>query len=362
MVNGQRLFILCLIVLVSQDRASGQAITGAPTCRTCTITVEQVRVLDGAAVEQVGEPLAVRHLSDGRTIAVYGHASGELVVHEPNGSVRVVGRRGAGPGEYAFVQFLGGTGSDIHAFDFTRRRRTVLDASYNVKRVDALPAALEARQVVFNANGSMIVNGLLRTRGQAGFILHRFSPDGQLEQSFSEVSAPDASTSSRVNRRLAPGNAGGVWAAERSSYRIQHFNAAGNVDVELSRNVAWFPPDGRSLVASLTEPPEPSIAGIWQDKDGLLWVISLVADRRWRSAVDAGPIRDRRPSVEVYERDLWLDTVIEVFEPRTRTLLASRRFDQALSLGIVGDGFAGAYTLSRLGVPRVTIHRLGLVR
>lgn len=203
------------------------------------------------------------------------------------------------------------------------------------------------------AGGTVVVGADMPTKDRIGYPLHLYSPELHFKRSFgadTPIFRPDQRMHSR--RRLAKSSDGGVWAAHVTEYVIDRFDARGVRTLRLVRRVPWF----RSHTApslSVDPEPKPRIMAISEDGAGRLWVMLLVKDNRWKSAIGwALPSRlggGRRAAAPIItDEDAYFDTVIEVIDLRTARVLASKRFPQAL-LFMLGDLYVGTRREARSG-------------
>jgi hypothetical protein len=70
--------------------------------------------------------------------------------------------------------------------------------------------------------------------------------------------------------------------------------------------------------------------------DGAIWVLAMVPDSRWRSAVRA----TGEGHFEITDYGRYTDAIVEVINPRTGELVLSQRFDVAPPWFIGGGKFA----------------------
>jgi len=106
-------------------------------------------------------------------------------------------------------------------------------------------------------------------------------------------------------------------------------------------------------------PPPAALQEIQFDENGLLWVLILVLDERWRSVwwATAPPSYriEARPSDE--GNVLW-DTILEVIDVERGELVARRRIDAYLRFA--GPARVVSYEELDDGTPRITLWRAEL--
>lgn len=120
-----------------------------------------------------------------------------------------------------------------------------------------------------------------------------------------------------------------------------------------SRRLSY--PDAAESASRRDAPPEPRLQALQED-DGVLWVLTLVADADWERAFAA----DRGThDAQVDDWNAYYDTVVEALDADTGTLLARARVDPAL-LNFADDSTVTATLTNELGVPFLQVWRLTL--
>jgi hypothetical protein len=144
---------------------------------------------------------------------------------------------------------------------------------------------------------------------------------------------------------------GGLWLAEYNRYRVEKWDRGGNLVDVIERETEWFP----------WPAPEPAagqrfatLGGVGQDEDGLLWTHIAMRPRIERRLPDGGTRLGVDPDPSHAE------TIIEVFDPARRTLLASTRMAGWASYAAAGGFYQVEYDASPSGEPliRVWAYRL----
>jgi hypothetical protein len=82
------------------------------------------------------------------------------------------------------------------------------------------------------------------------------------------------------------------------------------------------------------------VLGIWESDTGLLWTVTLVADADWSTAVrDATrrPAPGGQSAVSSIDYQQLFDAIIEVIDPASGRLIASRRIPQFVA-AVAGNG------------------------
>ena len=249
------------------------------------------------------------------------------VFHQDGRLKKVLGGRGEGPGEFTFINHIVvGSGDTLYVYDHTQLRRSVFDPDHEFVRTDPIPAFM--RQIVPLPSALMVVNSSIPTRERVGWPLHTIGADGGVLHSFGAdppVSRPDGT--SLEDRGIAIDTEGVLWVAPRNVYELSTYSAVGArfepTNRLYRRQVEWFQPwtdlspDGR---------PRPAMKQIaFSPEDPtLLWVVISVADPEW------APLRQPTRSSKELINSLY-DSILEVIDAKSGSVLASRRFGPTLS-------------------------------
>jgi hypothetical protein len=322
-----------------------------------TLRTKKVVLGDSDGPGLIGPIVTVARVAPLGYFVSYDANDAEILVFDSLGTfVRTVGRRGSGPGEYQFIRWLRSDGSNLYVFDGRLLRQTVLTADLHVARTTPLPGHLlgDAEPL---GDSLTAVNSFVGTVAAAGLLVHVFGATGSVVKSIAEDSAGYRADMSRnAWRPLARARDGEIWIARRGWYRIEKWNVeSGRNTLILVNDVPWFPPHVVPSQTSALTKPTPLIEDIYEDQSGRLWILITVADPNWRRA--AGPTREG--VVTVADRNKFFDSVVEIIDPSTGTLLASRRVPEYLTQFISG-GQAISYEEATSGAGRVLVWQLRL--
>jgi hypothetical protein len=249
--------------------------------------------------------------------------------------IQRVSRRGQGPGEFSRVSSIViGLGDTIFVCDPNTHQLTVFAPDYRpVRRVDLGVAANFQAAVV---GQRLIVNANLRTGTRAGYPLHLYQASGQFVRSFGSIAGayrPDVAFAGRRNVASAGGDA--VWSGLVNEYLIERWDTAGRLTISLRRDPDWFKPYDRVETGAAIA-PVPLMRSVAQQHDSL-WVIAVVADPQWASAVsEATP--DRR-FFRVSDSHAYQDSYVELIDWRRGELIVSTRSPKEI-LVFVAPGVA----------------------
>lgn len=338
-------------------------VRGTSGCRGCEIVVTRGVTLgssDGAGIIEHIETRAARD-ARGRFILKANYPS-TLSVYAPNGRfLRSLGRAGGGPGEFrgiGSVSLL--PGDSLVVFDWESSRYSIFSPQHEYLLSGPLPLTPELSSLAL-PSGKFVFNHTLFSPNEIGQPLHLVNRAGVRERSFGSqtgVYRPDVPF--LMSRAIAASKSGLVWSALRTEYRIDLVNPeTGSVERTIRREVPWFPPgmrpEPRGGTPSLE--PAPFIFDVREDEAGRLWVLIAIADPDWRSAIQAPAAGDRHGSVTDEQR--YRDTFIEVLDPASGRLLASKRLPQHIKQ-FVDDNLIGTVLEDADGTPRFFTWQLEL--
>ncbi|HSL70308.1 MAG TPA: hypothetical protein VK864_08705, partial [Longimicrobiales bacterium] len=244
-------------------------------------------------------------------------------------------------------------GDTLHVIDATARRRTVLSADYKTVRSDLLPGTIYRAELL--DNGKLILNGTVRTRDGFGRPLHIYDPTNRSINSFGELEG-QADATSEVLRQIAVGNGDLFWTSMGGRYVLQQWNGQGRLVKQLTRSVSWFPLPSRPFDGKT--PPPPRVTDVTIDSNGLLWASVSVPAADWRNHLKSYYDPNRKQRMYRTSNAAW-NTVIEVINPRTATVVASKRY-RGRNLGFASPNQIVFYTTDNVGRGSVAIWRLGL--
>jgi hypothetical protein len=268
------------------------------------------------------------------------------------------GGKGAGPGEFGFIQFMEFDASGrLHVFDITNGRRSIFSPELDLIETRPFPLAITHGGVVRLPDGSFVVNQPRTTAREIGKPVHVVDANGRIVRSMGEVDGPirpDRSMQSFV-RFLAPGGPGLIWVGHMNQYVLELLDSTGTVQRRFSRNVPWFSAWTRFQVPSLQNPPLARMAAITRDSADRVWVAVNAADENWRDAVkpSSGRFGGYRATPP---QDYW-DSVIEVIDGQSGRVQASLRLDSYV-VAFVGDHYLISYGEQRDGEPFLELSKL----
>ena len=338
--------IALLLPLEPAPAQSKQRIRGRASCANCRIELTTgVRLGDreGPGIIE-SEPSWITQDKTGQFLVTqYSSKSGAPILFAPTGTVvSEVGRRGSGPGEYRRAGYSAiARGDTILVSDMGNGRVNVYTPTMEFARAVTNPQLGGSTSFVVLSSGVIVANGDITTAASVGLPLHLYDANYRFVKSFGAEAAtflPDRRLATR--RRLARSSDGGFWAAHVTRYVIEKYDSAGVKTIELEREADWFPPHDQGLLQGEDRSPKPLLLGISEDSVGRVWVLSVIGDAAWRSAIGTVlPSRlggGRSPAPVITDFDKYFDAVLEVIDVKQRRVIASQRFPQALTF-LVND-------------------------
>ena len=353
--------------LAAQD--SVVIVPDAPACATCSLDISAVVELGDregpGIVAQLNAPYALARVvrSDDGDYYVPGYlGDGRLLRFSSDGVFQeAIGRRGVGPGEYDLPVLVGGSADDLTILDVLSPRLTTIRggevATWRLPfRFDGLDVFPTAGTCTTPSHPSPIESGILSTcmirradKSRALLATREFAPPewtrasrncgAALQQRWTETSGRRAATATGSTN----GAPMGITSRESSATRPGFGRG--------KSGSAWTTKSGpcrRSWVC-----------GDWGD--GLLMVVMRVADADWQPLTPTLEPVPGHATIEPTQGDELYDTVIEVLDTRSGTVLARTRVDERV-VGLVGrDGFCTYAEHSDLGEPKYVVWSVALL-
>lgn len=327
-------------------------------CPSCRILIEPVaQVGDSLGDGFVGGLGVVLQSPDGRFFVSTESQPGYLLVFDAAGAfVERLGRSGQGPGEYTDPRPLSVSSGGILVVDAGRGRLTRLLGT----DVDTWPLPFVPLHSIEVRPGLHVHAALPRSPALAGLPLHLFDmASGKVTKSFGNPSGRyDPRRPFDLMLMLGPvADSSGFWSAPTNHYLLSKWSAEGERVGLLKRSVGWFETWSEFNEPAWQEPPPPQVVGLREDEQGLLWVVVRVADAEW------APMEPRRiagghtQTTEEMKHSLY-DTMVEVIDPQTGTLVTSRRLPSN-AMTVAGDMIV-TYGVEGLGHPHYAMWRMTL--
>jgi hypothetical protein len=306
------------------------------SCGNCAIAGELVATLGAGAAAQQAAPRGFWKVATiGSTYwgVPWNYSNGPVVFNARGEWTGVVGRPGAGPGEFRSVLSIQPwLGDSVLVFDAGLARATIATRSLRVARSFPLAGAVGAYALLPLPDGSLAVSANLPSPQGAGFPVHIFDQAGVKLRSLGAVSPTlRLNQSSRLNWHLAR-RGDTLWTVTHAfRYVIEgwHLRTGARL-ASVVREAPFFAPYEEFTPVTRTEPPKPQISGAWVDAAGLLWVVVSVGSPTWWRGLSAAPVATpgHGPAHAWEDEQEIYDSIVEVFDVAAGRLLASRRFNR----------------------------------
>lgn len=344
----------------SQRSADGDSetvlrLTGEPACEQCQIKLEPIAVLghplDPASVRADAAVAGCKVApfgDDGAFLVAGAVGGGELLVYEQGDEpASTVGRRGAGPGELGSDFRIITVSDTIILIDNSNAR--IITRTMDGEILQSVQLPRRVNSVARLPNGDFVIHGRLTT-GRDQPVIDIIDASGQHVASLGRTQQQAWDTDQWV---IGNGASADYWAVSMWNYQLYRGSAQALVPAAV-REVDWFPADNVWSSAILeTEPASPLISYVHETDEHLLWVFVALADPDWASDLpDAGSAQ--------WFRDAF-DTMVEVIDLESRTVLANHRVDDYLG-GICGTPMVYAVTPEAAGHVSVTVYEPSLER
>jgi hypothetical protein len=319
-------------------------------CPECEIKLTPIATL-GRLDEEVSLSLLSTFAVDAERRHIYAaqtHTPGTIVLYDWDGRlVSTFGRVGGGPGEFGasplnFRLLLDERGY-VHVLD--SGRRTVIGPGLSeFVRTHRVPFAFAYAAVLRDAR-LLLTASALRTLNAPRYALldslgaeiRRFGPSPENMGPVNAVRAAD----------------GGFWSPYLWRYQIDRYGPDGSLELIVRRDADWFAQYGLD-----DSPPafsRPTFARAWEDGEGRLWTAVRVPDVNRERAQSAVTAEMRLDQVDF---NAVQDSRIEVIDPASGVLLATRLFDNILHL--VDGGFVIELVETPEGLVQAVVSTLSL--
>jgi hypothetical protein len=275
-----------------------------------------------------------------------------------------LGPSGAGPGEYLVGSPVNPLpGDSTLVFDFGNRRAVVVGPDFVPARYIIVPFPVGAA-VVLDWPTEVVVLANISGVETVGRPLHLIDLSGSVStviRSFDTSNRPGGNVYSG-SHGLSESSEGYVWALDRSTYRLNLWDAdEGRAVRSWRRDAGWFQQERPFVTSTAREAAE--------DPAGRLWV-AVTTPRPGAEELMRGALNRLYPAglpnepFEVASEDLppTLDryrTTVEVLDMVQSRVYARTVLDEYL-IGLLAGNRAAAYSEDALGVPRISVIQLGI--
>jgi hypothetical protein len=324
-------------------------------CSGCSIAVAKVAT-PGTPSDSVLLSTHPQVLQDsrGRFLAIGSIPRAQILIYSQTGALAdAIGRAGDGPGEFrdnTRITLL--TADSLLVVEEPNRRISVLSSDGSYARRFIVPfAPLDVELVEGDA---LIGGGAGFEAGAVAQPLHRLSMLGSLEKSFGGPVAILQRRPSAAQRMVARSRQG-FWSIRPDRYELQQWSTDGALLTAIDRQVDWFPDrEFEGARNAWSDPVHPFLRDVYEDASGLLWTLTAVAASGFR------PSRENYglpPSLH----HVRLDSMLEVFDTKTGTLIASQRFPWAAN-SFTNTGLLVSYHEDDSGIMVLDLLRPAVVR
>ena len=273
--------------------------------------------------------------SQGNYIMAPVEGDGLIAVFGPDGRyLSSYGRIGGGPGEFATdipLLIEVGDGDVVYVIDPVNLHTLAPRAETSLDQVRMPVAALGEVAVL---ESGIAVEATVRTEDGMTTIQLLDADDGTIVHSIGPTeSGGEPGAESGVRRALGRSNDGkDVWSAPVGRLRITRYGPDGEAKARIERTSGLFrSSSGLRPGAPFLAPVRPTVSGIVQDGDGLLWVAITRPPRTFSPLPGFADTPD--PGVEALipsglDLNRFLHTTIEVLDPAAGAVIARRDFDE----------------------------------
>lgn len=349
--------LICLLILLSCVNSchAGDGEEGGMQIRIA-------RVAALASEVDVVTPSLIAVDSSGGTFFLVNPSDHKIEVFGIDGRLaRAVGRKGGAPGEFEMIRNLMALPDGaFQIVDPLLSRRSIYDRNGAFKssaRIGLLPAF--DHPVLMLPSGQLLANSLKAIPPDTVATLQLLDPDGSVVKVF-ESSLGDPSQQWRVKRHLWRRLDGSILVADPFVPELKVYSG----DLVLRQTIPY--PEGTPIKAPLEGKPSdgvfdrpltPRLIGMWEDLQGLIWLVTLAPSPQWQPRDQINGI-----SPEMYRKlgdRPRVATVLEAFDPASGRLVSRLEVDSAI--GVVFDrGFVAKQTEIAEGISAVVVSRINL--
>ena len=322
-----RIVLLCVVVAGCGAETPPPEVPGPCPPGDCRIELERITRISDADDPGILPPEIVwLQETEAGTFVSASLDRTQIAEFGPDGLlVGVIGRAGQGPGEFGeVVTPIPGPGDTLFAPDLVQGRITMFGPDRSLAGTFPMPF----RPALVMPDGSFLVAEQIGRREMIGYPMHVVDREGRVVRSFGTDEPqyrPDLDDI--LTRNVTPGQDGKVWAMVPARYILERWDPSTGELLQSTRiRSDWFRESLESYTDDETVRPPPLVDGLWEDGDGFVWIIVQDADADWEPPPGANEHRLFDPQ----EYNRTYDSVIEVVDPGTGRVLASRRFDEML--------------------------------
>ena len=376
------LVTISMPLLWSNPTAAQSVVTvpDAIACARCSIVVRSTTVLGGVNDSErfpAGLPDRVDRSGDGR-YWLFSTAAPPALFESSGRFLRMLGRKGRGPGEYIAPHNAFFIGDSIVVLDSRQRRASVLNRELRYVRAMVMPAQMY-HTVVLSWPDSVVMAAWVPNAESGGWPLHLVS-----------FASSDVDDVADVVRSFGIGDGGtrprdsmirtwhlaiardGFWSASPGFYQLVKWKSNTLERIRtFRRDPSWFhgesnaaigaaPRNGRPWIA-----PSPALVGMEEDSKGLLWTYVRVPASGWKDAwgrvkldIDAG----KQPRISDLRWEKLYDTRIEVIDPVAGRVLARTTVDGFFAVNVSRGNRLAVYATDDTRGETIKVLEFALIR
>jgi hypothetical protein len=312
---------IAFIVLAQPAAVSTTTVIDSkPSCARCTIELVKLFTLGGPDDTVTYHPrYGLLAKADSRGNVYVGPLGNDrIAVYNSTGKLlRTLGRTGKGPGEFDFLLYLDvGPHDTLYAFDYGGGRANVFSPDHKYVRSSDQFGGQRHRHVIL-PSGQLFMLEPAQRIGDS--VLALYSADGRLVRRYTPLAQDEWS----IYYALGRSNRGAVWVAHPNVYQIDEYEMSGSIRRTLKRAADWWSkPSEQWTYYPRERKPEPALTSVHEDKRGYLWTTVRTGKADWRQLDKPGTNQMASQS----ELSKYYDTIVEVIDPVTGSLITSHRF------------------------------------
>ena len=319
-------------------------------CTTCRITVTPVLQLDFTEAPALPDPASIVTLDANHerfAVLASGSRTAFMVFDADGRFLQTVGIGGDGPDEFGRIDDIVFDATDsLWVFDGGNARADVYGP--DLVRVRSVPLDGPLHGVIALDDGTLAIFGggaTLEGLPYRARLLHR---DGTIEP-FAPAGSDRALGEQGVIGAAGPA---AVWLTALHEYAVERWSTRSTRQSVITRAPAWFTPPDPVLISKYAEVTDarPAILDVIEDAAGRLWVIAGVLDAKAPDPTTASG----RTDVNI---DEYFDTIIEIVDADSATLVTSARFDFSPP-AFLRDGLFYRFVIDMMGTPGIEITRI----
>jgi hypothetical protein len=313
--------LLAILVACSPaeaPKAASEANQSSLTCSDCAIALDSVAVLEDTTGDRLAEAMRIAEWDGRFLVSGVGNQGAQFSTWANSGEyIRMLGDPGEGPGQfYSIKDFALDSSLGLVVLN---RQITRVSPTFETTSPIKDPDYTQAFRIT-PVNGGYVINSY---GGKAPLL---FLDDSLVIQARVGMRAMDPDSNQFV---ITSARGGGVWAARAAySYDITRYDASGREVARLTPVRDWFaawePISDPALRDFRRSPLRPRVTAMQELENGNLQMLIITADANF-VPLEGQSSGESQIDAEQFRR--YVDTVIEIIDPSTGEIVASRRLD-----------------------------------